>query len=73
MSNNPNDKNQNVLMHDVTPVSEFDPGLVKPTDFEIQGEDLSKKRPALREADVRGKSALGSPIPDRNRAGGNNR
>ncbi len=70
MSNNPKDKSQNVLMHDVMPETEFDPGLVKPTDFTIEGEDLVKKRRALREADAQGKSRLGSEIPDQNRAGG---
>jgi hypothetical protein len=67
MSNNPKDKSQNVLMHDVMPETEFDPGLVKPTDFTIEGEDLVKKGRALREADAQGKSKLGEAIPMRNK------
>jgi hypothetical protein len=65
-----NVKHQNVLMNDAMTEQELDPGTVKATDFTVEGEDLVKKRRALREADAKGKSKLGEPIPTRNRAGG---
>jgi hypothetical protein len=67
---NKRDKNQDVLMAEIMSKEDQDPGLVKPEDFEIRGEDLVKKRRALKFTDVAGKSPLGQPTPDRNRAGG---
>jgi hypothetical protein len=68
MSFNKRDPNQDVLMAEIMSEPELDPGMVKPEDFEIQGEDLAKKRRALRYTDDAGKSPLGQPTPDRNKA-----
>lgn len=65
-----NVKNQNVPMYDQMTEQDLDPGTVKATDFTIEGEDLVKKRRAMREADAEGKSKLGAVIPTRNRARG---
>ncbi len=46
---------------------EEDPGVLTGADFPIEGEDTAKKARALKEADSAGKSALGSPIPVRNK------
>ena len=51
-----NVKNQNVPMYDQMTEQELNPNLVKARDFEIQNEDLAKKKRALREADTEGKS-----------------
>jgi hypothetical protein len=63
-----NVKHQNVPMNDVMTEQDLDPGTVKATDFQIENQDPAKKRRELREADSDGKSQLGLPIPDRNKA-----
>jgi hypothetical protein len=65
---NKRDKNQDVLMSEILTPENLDPGMVKPEDFEIQGEDLVEKRRALKFTDQAGKSPLGQPTPDLNKA-----
>jgi hypothetical protein len=60
--------NQDVPMHEVMTREDFDPGLVKPEDFVVENEDPAKKRRILKYADHAGKSQLGQPTPDRNKA-----
>jgi hypothetical protein len=60
--------NQDVLMDEVMSERELDPGMVKPEDFVIDGEDTAKKRRILKYTDNAGKSQLGLPTPDRNKA-----
>jgi hypothetical protein len=60
--------NQDLPMHEVMTPEDFDPGLVKPEDFVIDGEDPAKKRRILKYADHAGKSQLGQPTPDRHKA-----
>jgi hypothetical protein len=54
-------------MYEVMSEPELDPGIIKPEDFEIQGEDLVKKRRALKYTDDAGKSQFVG-TPDRNKA-----
>jgi hypothetical protein len=61
--------NQDQLMSEIMTPEDLDPGMVKPDDFEIQGEDPVKKKRILKyAADQPGKSPLGQPTPDRNKA-----
>jgi hypothetical protein len=55
-------------MAEIMSEQEQDPGMVKPEDFAIEGEDPIKKRRILRQTDRSGKSQLGLPTPDRNKA-----
>jgi hypothetical protein len=55
-------------MHEVMTPEDFDPGMVRPEDFVVEGEDPTKKRRMLKYADRAGKSQLGQPMPDRNKA-----
>ena len=55
-------------MYETMTPDELDPSLVKPEDFVIDGEDPAKKRRILKYADHAGKSQLGQPTPDRNKA-----
>jgi hypothetical protein len=59
--------NQDIPMHEVMSEQELDPGMVKPEDFEIQGEDPAKKKRILKYTDVAGKSPFVG-TPDRNKA-----
>jgi len=60
--------NQDQPMHEIMTPEELDPGMVKPEDFVIEGEDPAKKRRILKYTDNAGKSPLGQPTPDRNKA-----
>ena len=55
-------------MHEVMTPEDFDPGMVRPEDFVVEGEDPTKNRRMLKYADRAGKSQLGQPTPDRNKA-----
>jgi hypothetical protein len=60
--------NQDVLMAEVMTPQEQDPGSVKPEDFVIEGSDPARLRRILKFTDDAGKSPLGQPTPDRNKA-----
>jgi hypothetical protein len=47
---------------------EEDPGVLTGANFSIEGENTARKIRALREADSAGKSKLGLPAPERNKA-----
>jgi hypothetical protein len=55
-------------MHEVMTPEELDPSLIKPEDFVVENEDPARKRRILKYADHAGKSQLGMPTPDRNKA-----
>src|ERR1700738_2318023 len=63
-----NKRPQDVPMHEVMTTEDFDPGMVRHEDFVVEGEDPTKKRRMLKYADRAGKSQLGQPTPDRNKA-----
>jgi hypothetical protein len=60
--------NQDVPMYEVMTEAELDPGLVKPEDFVIEGQDAARLRRILKYTDQSGKAPLGQPTPDRNKA-----
>jgi hypothetical protein len=47
---------------------DLDPGMVKPEDFVIEGQDTARLRRILKFTDKAGKSPLGQITPDRNQA-----
>ena len=65
---NKRDKNQDVLMADIMSEEEGDPGMRKPENFVIEGQDPARLRRILKYTDNAGKSQLGLPTPDRNKA-----
>ena len=72
MSNAPNNKEQSVVFSQ-TP-TQSNPGAAKSTDFQIvardggqRGDSPAERAALLAEADSDGKSALGSPLPERNK------
>ena len=72
MSNSPSNKSQNQVI-ELTP-SQQNPGTARPGDFQIvardggqHGDTAAERAKLLAEADRDGKSALGSPLPDRNK------
>ncbi len=65
---NKRDKNQDVLMADIMSEEEGDPGMCKPENFVIEGQDPARLRRILKYTDNAGKSQLGLPTPDRNKA-----
>ena len=59
---------QDQLMSEIMSAEEQDPGMVKPEDFVIEGQDPARLRRILKFTDDAGKSPSGQPTPDRNKA-----